>query len=452
MALDAQDLARRAAELGGEEAVASVSVRRELAVRCGPSGALAPPRRTFDIFVRLLVRDGAGRLGVARCSASTSTDQLRFLAEQAHRSAAASQIDLRPMPDVVPGPVHLGFDPPTAALDPGRGAGEARQAAAAAHMRVGLNRAASWVAEDVEVAVARSGGGLAGDRRTGVQLTTEVTDGDGRLVGYAQASGTAAADIDAAAVGAAATPLALPFDRSGGPVLIDGREPVVLLPAALAPLLEALTRAACTGHAHAIGTSPFTGRLGTIVAPVDVTLVDDPGRADGLPRAIDVEGVPATTVSLFEAGVAGWVLHDSASAAEAGERSTGHAAELGGTPAGPLPRNLVLSPGIVAGIDGLLAPVERSVVIGAVQRVITDGPGSTRFSALGRAAYAVERGTPSRLLGDVLITGDLVDVLAQTEALGVRGELVAAIDRLPERTVATRCPPIRASGISVMVL
>jgi predicted Zn-dependent protease len=140
---------------------------------------------------------------------------------------------------------------------------------------------------------------------------------------------------------------------------------VVLLSPALAPLLEALGRVACTGHAHATGTSPFTGRVGSQVAPDFVTLLDDPSAADGLPRAIDVEGVPAQPTVLVEAGVEHQVVHDTVSAEEAGGVSTGHAAELGGSPAGPAARNLVLQPGLLTSVDDL--PFGASVVIPLVE-------------------------------------------------------------------------------------
>ncbi len=452
MALDVADLARRAAEFGGEEAIASVSLRRELTVRCTPEGAVAPPRRTFDVFVRLMVRDGAGRIGVARCSASTSDAQLQALAEQAHAQAAAALTDLRPLPEVGAGAGHEGFDALTAALDPLHAAGAARQAAAAVGMTVGRDRFASWRSEDVELAVARSGAGLATDRRTGAQICAEAVDGDGHLVGYAQGSAPAMMELAADEIGRRATPLALPCDRSGGPQLLAAGEPVVLLPPALAPLLVELGRAALTGHSHAVGMSPYTGRVGLAVAQSGVTLTDAPRYLHTLARAVDVEGVPARPVGLIAEGVLGDAIHDTRSAAEAGLlTSTGHAAELGGTPSGAQARNLLLSAGDAGGLEALMMPIDRGVAIGRIDRVVADGPGSSQFTAIGRAAYAIDRGTPTRLLGDVLLTGDLVELIANIDGLTTDGELVACLDRLPERTTATWCPAVVAAGIRVLV-
>jgi predicted Zn-dependent protease len=451
MAHDLADLARRAAEIGGEEAIASVTRRDELVVRCGSEGSVLPPRASSELVIRLLVRDGAGRVGVARASGAGTTDELILLADRAHALAAAAHIDLTPLADVKPGLGHEGFDPRTAELD----AGVAVDAAVAATRSIGLGvgrvRSATWRSEVVELAVARSGGGSAGDRRTGAHLVGAVVDGDGRLVGYAQGSAPRAHGIDAIGVGIAATPLELPVLRGGGPVVLRHDEPLVLLPPAVAPLVEALARAACTGHSHATGTSPYTGRLGSPVASEAVHLTDTPRSTATFGRAIDVEGSPALTVHLIQSGVAERVLHDAASAAEVGDGSTGHAAELGGSPAGPAARNLVLASGTAAGVAEMISQPDRAIVVGLITSVTREGPGSTRFTAIGRAAYATDRGLPSHLVGDVAITGDLVDVLAYAEALSIDAELVATIDRAPERTTATVCPAVRTAGLVGLV-
>lgn len=451
MAVDVADLARRAAAFGGEEAVASVSLRRELTVRATPDGVSAPPRRTFDVLVRLMVRDGAGRIGIARCSCSLGDPQLEGLAEQAHAQAAAALTDLRPMPSVAQGAGHEGFDPATAALDPLHAAGAARQAAASIGMAVGRDRTACWRSEAVEFAVATSDGAVVTDRRTAAQVSAEVMDADGRLVGAAQPSSPRMMDLLAEEIGRRASPLALPFGAPETVLLADSSEPVVLLPPALAPLLVALGRAAFTGHSHAIGTSPYTGRSGAAVAAPGVTLTDAPRFLQTLSRSIDIEGVAARPVRLVDDGLLADVVHDTRSAAEAGTaESTGHAAELGGTPSGAHARNLVLDGGTDAGVDALLMPIDRGVVIGRIDQVVPAGPGSTRFTAIGRAVYAVDRGTPAALQGDVLLSGDLADLFGAIDGLTQQSETVAALGRLPERATATVCPAVRTAGIRVL--
>lgn len=449
MALDIADLARRAAQLGGGEAVASVSERRELVVLSGPHGTLVPPRRTSEVVVRLLIRDGAGRLGLAHCSMPTGDDALHALADRAHDNAGVAAFDLTPMSEIGPTASHEGFDLLTADLDPVVAAAAARDAAAAIGYDLGASRTARWQAEDVSVAVASSDGALARDRRTGAQLTASSVDADGRLVGLSQASSSAADRIDASAVGLAATPPVVPDGRRDGPVLAGPGDAVVLLPAALAPLLEALARAACTGHAHATGTSPHTGRLGTAVAPDLVTLWDDPSAPESFARGLDVEGVAARPVALVDRGIAADLVHDAASADEAGTISTGHATELGGSAQGAAPRNLVLEPGSALTAHELSGS-GTCIVVPAVVRVMSSGPGSGRCAAIGRGAYAVTDGFPTALLGDVLLSVDLTDLLAGIESMSEAVELVATMDRMPERTRATSCPAVRTRGMTIV--
>ncbi len=454
MALDLADVARRAAEFGGEEAVASVSLRRELVVECGPDGALRPPRRTFDLLVRLLVRDGGGRLGIARCSTSVDDRQLELLAEQARAQAAGGHLDLRALPDPEPGAEHLGYDEATALLDPQQAAMSARAAAASIEFALGRGRSATWQGETVELAVARSGGGLAVDRRTGAQVVVRATDDDGLLTGYAESAAPDATLLEATTLGAAASPPLAPLGRHRTPMVLRADDhAVVLEPPALAPLLEAFARAACTGASHATGTSPYTGRLGTRVAPSGVTIVDSPRYLHTLSRSIDVEGTPAQVVPLVEDGIAGHLLHDATSAALIGMPATGHAAELGGAPRGPLARNLVLLEG-----EGPRSALElatdaggSAVVIGVVDAVETAGPVATSFRALARAALLVEGGAVVALLGDVVISGDLTEAIGGIDAIGSRGQLVARMRRLPEHTTATWCPAARVRGLDVVV-
>lgn len=454
MAIDLADVARRAAEFGGEEAIASASLRDELVVESGPDGALRPPRRTTEVVVRLLVRDGGGRLGLARATDASNDSALAELAERARAQASGGPLDLRPLPDPVQGPAHHGDDADLSLLEPAQAATAARAAAASIDFALGRGRSATWRGERIQLAVARSGGGLAEDARTAAQLVARATDDEGLLTGYAETAAPDPGLLEAIAAGAAATPALAPLHRAGAPMLLRGDEhALVLQPAALAPLLEALARAACTGHAHATGTSPYTGRIGAPVAPAAITLVDSPRYLHTLPRAIDVEGSPALVVPLIEDGLAAGVLHDALSAGEHGTASTGHAAELGGAPRGAVARNLVLLPAehgltpleLAAAVDG---PV---VVVGLVDHVVTAGPVSTRFRALGRAALLVDGGAVIAVLGDVVLSGDLADLLASTDAIGGRAQLVARLRRLPEQTTATWCPAAQVRGVDVVV-
>ncbi|MBO9532168.1 MAG: hypothetical protein J7513_04240 [Solirubrobacteraceae bacterium] len=453
MPLDLADVARRAAEFGGDEAVASVTLRRELVAECGPDGTLQPPRRTDELSVRLLVRDAGGRFGLARSTGPVDDAGLAVLAERARAQAAGGTLDLAPLPDPTVGPVHEGLGDPAAALDPVQGAAAARAAAASIEFALGRGRAATYRGEEVRFAVARSDAGLTEDHRTAAQLVARATDEDGMLAGYAEAAGPDTGLLDARALGAAASPPLAPAGRPHTPIVLRGTHHAVLLePAALAPLLEAFARVTSTGHAHLTGTSPYTGRLGTLAASELLTLVDSPRYLHTLGRAIDVEGTPAQVVPLFDEGVATGLIHDS-TGASMGAASTGHAAELGGSPRGAVARNLVLLPAeLPARSLELAAAADVPVVrIAVLDEVRTAGPVSTRFRALGRAASLIDGGATVALLGDIVITGDLADLAGNLAALGSDATLVARLRHRPERTTATWCPPALVHGPDVTV-
>ncbi len=253
-------------------------------------------------------------------------------------------MDLRPFPVPSAGGSHEGYDPETAGLEIGRAVAAGRAAAAATEFALGRGRSAIARAEIVRTAVASSDGAVVTDARTAAGVEARCTDDDGRLVGHGLHLSPSTGLLDPVGAGLAATPPQC-ADHPDAPRLLSPEEhEVILRPAALAPLLCALADAACTGQAHATGMSPYTGRLGEEVAAPLLTLLDSPRYLHTLARSLDAEGIPAQPVTLLDAGIATAVLHDTASGLEWGAPSTGHAAYLGGSPAGPVARNLLLMP------------------------------------------------------------------------------------------------------------
>jgi predicted Zn-dependent protease len=448
MPLDLADIARRAAEAGGPDAVASVSLRREVVVICGPEGALAPPRRTYDLLVRLAVRDQDGRLGVARCSKAKGNKQLAALAQEAREQAAAGPRGL--LATVAQGRRHEGFDERTASLDPLHAVATATAAAAAI---TAPGARAHWRSEDVELAVASSSGNSAVDRRTGVVLCVRGYDERGTAVQSAQLTATDVRVIDPERLAAEAARLATLDDRAGqrpGSLLSSPADHLVLLPPALAPLLEALADSAFTATRLSLDPTSFAGRLGERVAATTINLSDSPRFTRTLPRSFDVEGVPATPVPLIQDGIAHRVVHDTQSAAAAGDgaTSTGHATELGGSFSSPRARNLVLAGGGAGSLSDLMAPVSHGIAVAAIDSVTLLGAG--RITAVGRGAVLISGGAAVRPVGDVLLVGELSDLLGHVEEMTSRTDLVGRLNRLPERTSATVCGSALTRGLTVI--
>jgi predicted Zn-dependent protease len=99
------------------------------------------------------------------------------------------------------------------------------------------------------------------------------------------------------------------------------------------------------------------------VAAARINLSDSPRYARTLPRAFDAEGVPKAPIPLIQDGVAHRVVHDTRSAALAGDHSTGHATVPGGDGFGPVPTNLVLIGGGAADEAELAKPIKRGIYV-----------------------------------------------------------------------------------------
>ena len=105
--------------------------------------------------------------------------------------------------------------------------------------------------------------------------------------------------------------------------LAPGAHEVVLEPYAVRDIVTFLG-SQLTGNAVEEGRSFVGGKLGQRVTG-DVTLVDDPFDAQGLPRAFDLEGQPSERVTLIDRGIAKALVYDSQTAHRTGQRNTGHA-------------------------------------------------------------------------------------------------------------------------------
>jgi predicted Zn-dependent protease len=180
-----------------------------------------------------------------------------------------------------------------------------------------------------------------------------------------------------------------------------------------------------------------------------VNLSDSPRFAATLQRAIDAEGTPKAPVALIQDGVAHRVAHDIRSGAVAGEPSTGHALAPGGHPDGPRATNLVLAGGGAADEAELCAPVERGVYVTRLWYANLVRPKESLVTAVSRdGTFLIENGEITRPAHDLRLTDSVLGILARTEALGARQELVGEAEFYGRRfATAVACPPLRAREV-----
>ena len=170
-----------------------------------------------------------------------------------------------------------------------------------------------------------------GYSRTSISLSASVLAGDGLGMerDYDYESKVFAADMPKPAeIGTRAGEKAV--RRLNPRKMPTGQVPVVFDPRIAGSLLGQLS-GAISGSAIARGTSFLKDKLGQMIFPETITIIDDPFRPRGLrSRPFDGEGILPQKMKLVDRGVLTTWLLDQRSARQLKLRSTGHALARGG--------------------------------------------------------------------------------------------------------------------------
>jgi PmbA protein len=441
--------------LGLCEGAAQVNVTRERSLasrfaRSVPTQATAVDDTTVEVLCLV-----DGHTGTASTNRQ-GDDALREVATRAHRIAAASARSGRGAhPDLAapadfkaPSSSAGGHDPSTAELDPA----DAGRALGAAFDVAGLNTTEAfgiWTAGEVTTAIVSSTGMRATESVTDAHMKVICRDPAGRS-GYAATTSVRAADVDGAEIAARA---AGKLSRDEPGELEAGEYDVVLDHEAVGTLLDFLGWLGFNGLAHAEQRGALCGRLGQAVAAPVIDLADSPDARGGLPRSFDAEAVAKGAIVLIEAGVARNVVHDTQSAALAGNgtRSTGHALAPGGDPDGPAPTNLVMAGGQADSLEELVRPIRRGVYVTRLWYVNPVDPRHALLTGVTRdGTFLIENGRVTRPLRDVRFTDSVLRILAATDELTRARRLVSDAEHYGRRfAYGTVCPALRASGFRV---
>lgn len=360
-------------------------------------------------------------------SGSTTRVSRHALAELVDRTLAASR--LRP-----PDPGWAGVTPPVGAAGFGNRAESTALASPAERATVvrafvdaiaGLEGAGYCQTIDTVAAYGNSArhsltGGATSATFDGIART-------GSSDGVARAASVSLADIDGNALGVIAADKAR---RGADPAeLPPGDYEVVLEPDAVADILMFLDLYGFNGRAVNEGRS-FV-RIGEQQFDPQLSIVDDataPG-ATGLP--FDAEGTPKHRVGLVEAGVSHSLVHDRRTAKEAGAETTGHAVE-GGERWGAVATDVVLEPAsraaagqpcassATAGVDDLVAGVERGLLVTDFHYTRVLDPRTVVVTGLTRnGVWLVEGGEVTAAVKNLRFTQSYPSALAPGALLGL---------------------------------
>ena len=271
---------------------------------------------------------------------------------------------------------------------------------------------------DSTVAIATTAGVRGQYRRCDAFVVVEVlAEADGATTAaYGLDMGRSAEDLDVEAAAAEAVERALRL--LGGRKPVSAQLPVVLDPYATASFLGVVA-GALTAEAVQKGRSLFADKLGQMVAPEHITLVDDGRLPDGPATSPwDGEGTSSGRTPLIEGGVLrGW-LHNAYTAAKDGTSSTGNASRAGfKAPPSISPTNLFLQPG-TQDRDALLRQAGTGFYCQQVLGVHSGAnPISGEFS-VGASGVMIRDGVFAEPVREATIAGTIPQMLQRLVAVG----------------------------------
>lgn len=295
---------------------------------------------------------------------------------------------------------------------------------------------AGAAAGTVVMALATSTGFRGGKKSTSHSLSASVVAGTGGDMqrDYAWHAARYLADVEsAAAIGTRAGQRAIsrlhPIKLASGPM------PILFDPRVSSTLLGHLV-GAITGSAIARGTSFLKDKLGQMILPAGLSVIDDPLRRRGLrSRAFDGEGLAAQRTAIIEQGVlTGWLM-DVASAKQLGLAPTGHASRGTSGPPGAGTTNLHLEGGTATPAE-LMADIKQGILV--TELIGMGVNGLTGDYSRGASGYLIENGEITRPVAEITIAGNLLDMFAK---------MIAGNDL--EFRHASNVPTLRIDGMMV---
>lgn len=292
----------------------------------------------------------------------------------------------------------------------------AREAEEAALAVKGVTRCETADASggETRVALAASNGFAGAYRRTSYGIAVSALAGDGTEMERDDdyASKVFFADLPpASSIGRRAGERAV--SHLGGRKMPSCQAPVLFDPREAGGLIGEFS-SAIRGSSVARGTSFLKDKMGQLVFPAGVAIIDDPFRPRGLrSKAFDGEGICPQKRALVEDGVlTSWLL-DLRSARQLGLQSTGHASRgTSGVPS-PAPTNLYLEAGTVSPQE-LRRDIKQGFYVTETMGMGVNGV--TGDYSLAARGFWIENGCLTFPVNEMTIAGNLRDMFLHLTA------------------------------------
>jgi PmbA protein len=293
---------------------------------------------------------------------------------------------------------------------------------------------ASWGHTQIALAATNGFAQAYGVSRHGLSASVLAGEGVGMERDYDYDTAVFAADLrDPEEIGRSAGEKAV--RRLNPRKVSSGRVPVIFDPRVSASLIGHLG-GAINGVSIARGSSFLKNKMGEILFPEGITIVDDPHRKRGLKsKPFDGEGLANRRRNIIDRGrLTSWVL-DLASARQLGLESTGHGARGTGGPPSPSLTNFYMEPGEVTPAD-LIGAVNEGLYVTEMMGMGVSGV--TGDYSRGAAGFWIEKGELTHPVSELTIASNLLEMFAQ----------ITAADDLEFR-YAANAPTLRVDGMTV---
>jgi PmbA protein len=433
-----QDLIARARRAGADaaDAVFFEGVSLSHARRLGNTEKLERSEG-YDLGLRVFI----GRQQAVVSSTDRSPEALAELVERA--VAMAGMVPEDPFCGIAD-PSEIAPDWPVLdMLDPEEPAAEvlierARAAEEAALAVAGVTNSegaeAGWGRSSIALAASNGFAGYYSGSSHGVSASVIGGSGTGMERDYDYSSAIYAADLrDPSEIGKSAGERAV--KRLGAKKMPTCRCPVVFDPRVARSFISHLL-GAISGPSIARGTSFLKDRLGDMIFPEAITIIDDPHRSRGLrSKPFDGEGVANRRRAIIDKGVLTTWLLDLRSARQLKLKTTGHAARGTASPPSPAATNVWIEPGAMSP-QALIADIQSGLYVTEMMGMGVNGV--TGDYSRGAAGFWVDKGEIAFPVSEMTVAGNLKDIFAR---------LVAADDL--EFKAGADSPTLRVDDLTV---
>ncbi|HEY9205471.1 MAG TPA: TldD/PmbA family protein [Candidatus Methanoperedens sp.] len=252
------------------------------------------------------------------------------------------------------------------------------------------------------------------EHETVIQASVDTTTGEKDVSTASEFDVSRNLDIDFYRIGEKASLLA--FSSRNGMRTKTGDVAVLLEPMAFSDILENTLLPSLNADNVQKGRSSLTGKIGSIIAAEDLSLIDDGTFPGGIGTASsDDEGTPSKRIEVVNNGVLSSFLYDCYTAGKEKKESTGNAvrSSFTSTPSINI-RNLIIEH---PSYD-IITETRNGVIVNSVIGAHTANPISGDFSVEARNSFIIRNGEIISPIKSMMISGNIFDVLAKLDGAG----------------------------------